>query len=344
MKQYILCILLFCAQLNTNAQSITIDLTLNKENYTPANFHIAEVKDNRTFTSKIGKTREGDVLLNKGVEKGLMDFTQHKSTVGLPITMHINKLEIMEKNLGSKRQFDLVTDIAYYTGSSKLVEYSGKSYAQLATNAAPYIEKLIRQAFNDNLKQFDTWVGKNQNTISAEPEIEVNVFFANLNENKNHISYSKTKKLYITDFKSDPDMESPGAAATMSGVGMKYKSSTLRNKTTVDVTISVYFDKAKSWMKANGKNVTTLMHEQRHFDITAFKACELKERIESGYAEFTPSSYQTQLSELLRQTQEEGAEMQNTYDRETDHGTIIDEQEKWNKKIDALLKQQSCYN
>lgn len=342
MKYYIFCLLLSFSYSSIYAQDITINLSPNKQNYTPSNFHIVDVKDDRTFTSRIGKTREGNVLLNSGLEKGLMTFMSSNSNSELPITMRITKLEIREKNLGAKRQFDLITGIAYYTGNAKLVEYNGKSYAQSNTNAAPYIEKLLRQAFNDNLEQFDAWVGKNKNTISAEPEVDVNVYFSNLADKKEHITYSSTKKLYITDFQGEPDIKSDGAAATMSGVGMKYKSSTLRNKTTVDVTISVYFDKTQSWMKANGKNTTTLMHEQRHFDITAIKACELKRKIAD--TTFSAETYQKQLSELLQQVQKEGAEMQNTYDNETDHGTIIDEQEKWNNKIDAMLAKQDCYN
>ena len=58
---------------------------------------------------------------------------------------------------------------------------------------------------------------------------------------------------------------------------------------------------------------------------------------------FLAENYKQELTDLLNQVQEEGAEMQNTYDSETDHGTIIDQQEAWNKKIEDLLRQQTCF-
>src|SRR5690606_4599851 len=141
---------------------------------------------------------------------------------------------------------------------------------------------------------------------------------------KHQISYSKGRKLFITDFQGEPDENSPGAAATLSGVGMKIQSSTLRNTTKVDVVLTVYFDKSRSWMKDNGKNVTTLQHEQLHFDITAAKACMLKRQIEQ--TRFTPENFRDELRAMLEKVQTETGDMQNTYDAETEHGTIIDAQ------------------
>lgn len=341
MKYYILCIFSFVLAHLAHAQDVPLALTKGNGDYTPSNFNVVQVVDARSVKGPIGTVKEGNLVIGNGIEKGIKDYLQPGPDNALQVNMHINKLEVKEKNLGGKRQFDLAMSIAYYVENTKLLEYNGSSYAQSNTNAAPYIEKLLRQSINNNLKQFDTWAGKNKTTVSAEPEVEVHVYFSNLAKSPDQISYSKTKQLYITDFKGEPDINSPGAAATMSGINMKYQSSTLRNKTTVNVTVSVYFDKTRSWMKDNGKNSTTLMHEQRHFDITAIKACELKQLIES--TAFTPDSYKTQLTALLDRVQKEGADMQNLYDEETIHGTVIDEQAKWDKKVAELLSQQKCY-
>lgn len=323
---------------------VSVTISTEKQNYAPEHFNIIGVTDDRTETDRIGTIQSGALNVSGGLAEGLNEYFNaiHPEAAGqIPVTMHITAFEIKEKSLGKKRQFDLNMEIAYYAGSSKLVSYKGSSFAQSFDDYLPYIEKLIRENINSNLKQFDQWVGKNKATISAEPVVNVKVYFSNLASKTGHIAYQKSRKLYITDFEGPPDETSPGAAATLSGVGMNYKISTLRNVTDVDVTIMAYFDRSRSWMKDNGKNVTILQHEQRHFDITAIKACELKKEIEA--TTFLPDTYKEQLKALLDKAEQAGVDMQNQYDRETEHGTLIDKQEEWNKKILDMLAEQSCF-
>lgn len=336
--------LVFCVSLSGFGQTHNIALSDIKVDYQPQHFYIKKIIDSRESKSAIGRITEGSINLVGGLSPALSTYvsnnvSQNKSTIG--VNMLINRFDISEKSAGGKRQFELLIGIAYYAGAAKLVEFNGSAYAQSAGSADSYIDKLIRDNINGNFKQFDSWMAKNKNSIATEPAVNVKVNFARTTEKADQIVYSKNRKLYITDFEGKPEEDIIGAAATLSGISMNYQSSTLRNKTDVTVTVSIYFDKSRSWMKENGKNVTTLIHEQRHFDITAIKACQLKEQLEN--TEFTPQDYKSQLKDLLNKAQTEGAEMQNTYDDETEHGTIVDRQEAWNKKIDEMLSRQKCY-
>ncbi len=325
-------------------QATTITLSDIKAGYKPVNFHIVAVQDKRANTQQLGRLSDGRVDLEGGVAAALMMYldknvTQDKNT--LPVTMQLNRFDITEKQVGRKRQFDLNMGITYYSGDAKLVEYNGSSFAQSMGEAQSYIDKMIRENIISNFQTFDKWLETNKGTISPKPSVEVNVILAKTTDKSEHIPYTTSRRLTIADFKGRPDESSPGAAATMSGVGMEIESSTLHNSTKVSVVVSIYFDKSRSWMKENGKNPITLLHEQKHFDITALKACELKERIEK--TTFTPEGYKTELRDLLRKIEDEGTEMQNTYDRETEHGTIAKEQDAWNKKTDELMSRQKCY-
>lgn len=323
-------------------EGVVINLSADKSTYMPVNFHVVDVTDTRTFTNTIGRVNEGAITVKGGLGEGLKAYVNHKITGGaVPVTMQINRFEIREKQAGSKRQFELGMSIAYYSGKSKLLEYSGNAYTQSISDAVPYIEKLVKDNISGNLKEFDAWMAKNKESISAEPVVTVRVFMSGVAEKQGHIAYSKDRKLYMTDFEAEPDQSSIGAAATLSGIGMKMQASTLRNITKVDLTLTVYFDKSRSWMKPHGKNVTTLQHEQLHFDITAIKACMLKQQIEQ--AKFSAANYKEELSNMLAKMQEEAGDMQNTYDRETAHGTIIAEQENWTKSVGDMKRQQSCY-
>ncbi|HEY9178206.1 MAG TPA: hypothetical protein VIN07_10965 [Flavipsychrobacter sp.] len=321
---------------------LMINIAGDKSTYTPAHFHITEVVDSRTFTGSIGKVSDGPVAVDGGLADGIKAFVAvPMAENSIPVSMHVNQFEVKEKAAGSKRQFELSVTIAYYAGESKLLEYSGNAFAQSVTNAAPYIEKLVKDNITGNLKEFDSWMAKNKQTISAEPTVTVQVAMSGLSEQKTHIAYSKNRKLFITDFEAEPDDASIGAAATLSGIGMKIQASSLRKNTNVNVILTVYFDRARSWMKDNGKNVTTLQHEQLHFDITALKACMLKQQIEK--AEFSPANYKQQLRDMLAKVQEETGDMQNMYDLETEHGTIIDKQEDWTRRIEEMKRNQTCY-
>ncbi len=345
MHKFFSTILLYTAgALTCYGQSATIKLSGIKADHKLEHYYIKNVIDSRENKNGIGRINEGSIDLDGGLANGLEQYIKEnvdQNKDGLPLNMVIRRFDIKEKAVGSKRQFDLGMTISYYSGSAKLVEYSGSSFAQSNSEANSYIDKLIRNNVTDNMHQFDAWVGKNKNTIVTEPTVNVQVNFARTIDKEDQIIYSKNRKLFISDFEGKPDENIIGAAATLSGIYMNYQSSTLRNKTDVKVTVSIYFDKSRSWMKDNGKNATTLMHEQRHFDITAIKACELKEKIEN--TAFSPADYKEQLSRMLDNAQEEGAAMQNAYDEETEHGTIIDKQEAWNKKIDELLSRQKCY-
>lgn len=345
MKNVILCLILSIPTvIQVAAQDITIQLKKDPSDFQPKNYYISNVVDDRTFKNKLGKINDGDIHLEGGEATGLNNyFNNHfkKSNGALPVEMHLNTLSVREKAVGGKRQFDLTIGIAYYTNGQKTIEYNGSAYAQSSTSALPQIEKLVRTNIINNLKQFDAWMAKNKASISAGPSVKVSVQFAKHTKDKNIIPYNKDNKLFITDFKAAPDTSSYGDAATYSGIHMNYKSSTMHQQTTVDVTLSVFFDRSESWMKPQGKNASTLRHEQRHFDITALKACELKELIEQ--TPFNPDSYQQELKKLLYRIQKEAGEMQNLYDEETAHGTIIDAQEKWNKNILTQLGKQQCY-
>lgn len=345
MKQFIITALILLLGTQLFAQKkLHIDLSNSSINNTPKNFYIKHVVDRRDNTAQIGTISEGIIDLKYGTELSLTNFMQQRiswSNSDFPIIMQVKTMNITEKDMGSKRQFELDVSFVYYSNNNKLIEYRGNGYVQTNGGYEEAIKKLILGNLEDNLKRFDAWVGKNKSTITAEPSVNINVVLADRASKPNHISYSKNRRLYTSDFQGEPDMSIDGAAGTFSGIGMSYNTLIKLNQTTVDVTLYVYFDTRQSWMKAEGKNSTVLNHEQRHFDLTALKACELKKRIKDTH--FSPDTYGQQLDDLLNTIKEEASELQEQYDEETQHGTLIDIQEAWNLKIDKMLKQQNCH-
>ncbi len=342
-------LLLFLSTIAIAQDTKIIKLRQQPSDFQPQNFHITYVVDDREDTTTIGTMHKGfankltAIDLKDGAAVALAQYignniTQDKST--LPIVLHIKDLTISEDRGNYKEQLNLSLALGYYQGDNMLIEYSGTAYIQTGIDASMYIDRIIRQNVASNMKEFDKWLGRNKEQVNAEATIKVNVSFATSASDTNMILYSKTP-LTLQDFTGTPDDLSLGVAATFSGINMQYEIRTLGLSTTVNVKETVYFHKNKSWVKGNGYNTRVLSHEQLHFDITALKACQLAEKIRNF--NFSAGNYSEELSNLLQEANQEAEDLQRRYDKETEHGTLLDNQEEWQKSIAEQLAQQSCY-
>lgn len=327
-----------------------IKLKQEKASFKPQRFHIISVTDDRADTTNIGTMHAGilnkltQINLQNGSTASISRFIENnivQDTATAGIELHIIQLEISEKITGMKQQADLAMGVAFYFYGNKLVEYSGSAFMQTGADASIYIETLIRQNLERSLKEFDKWLEQNKNSITKNAGVEVNVEIARTLDDLDQILYSKSRPLTFDDFKGEPDDLSIGAAATFSGVDMKYYTETKNGLTAVKVVLTPYADKSKSWKKKDINNSNILQHEQLHFDITAIKACELADSIRQQV--FTVDNFGSILKDMLRRTDKETMQMQLMYDKETVHGTNTKKQKEWNENITALLDKLSCY-
>lgn len=171
--------------------------------------------------------------------------------------------------------------------------------------------------------------------------VNVSVTIEDKVDDKNLILFSYDRPLIVADFKGRPDASSHGVAATYSGIQVAMKGAIRDNKMQLDVLLTVYFDKSKSWAKKDGKSERVLAHEQNHFDLTALKACELSKAIAS--ANYKSETAMQQIRDLQQKYTKELNELQVQYDRETKHGTIEEEQAKWSARIKSDLAAVGCY-
>src|SRR5439155_19680676 len=105
--------------------------------------------------------------------------------------------------------------------------------------------------------------------------VTVKVLMEKTTDDTNFIVYSISRPLQVSDFAAQPDELSLATAITNSGMLVTYDAETKNGYTDVFVHITPYFDKTKSWYRNKKQNPKTLLHEQKHFDIAALKACEL---------------------------------------------------------------------
>lgn len=93
----------------------------------------------------------------------------------------------------------------------------------------------------------------------------------------------------------------------------------------------------RSWVKSSTLDYKNgLRHEQYHFNITEYHSRLLNEKLM-----FNDSISEEEANKLLNQINKKLSVMQTTYDDETDHSLIREQQDYWEYKVDSLLQAHS---
>ena len=357
-KGQILAIVIIILSINSYSQDIkTIRLKDEKISYAVKTFRISAVVDDRKDTSQIGSVRTGlmasklqTLNLEGGAGSSILRYIRKNLTQNdsaSPMVLHISTLLAEETGrAGMKSSNELTMELALYHDGKKMVEFSGGGSAESTGDASKLIEELIRGSLAKILEQFDEWWSRNKSFYLGQKKnrtIHVEVAMDQDEEGNDFISYSPKRPLTLEDFKGHPDHVPTTAAVTSSLVSLKYSSFlTMDNEIIVDVSVVAYFNKSKSWCRADSQNPETLAHEQRHFDLSAVKACELVDTIRQF--QFSVDNFAAELDRLHRAKQKELDRLQDLYDEESKHGTGSGTQQKWNLLIDARLKQLNCFH
>jgi hypothetical protein len=172
-------------------------------------------------------------------------------------------------------------------------------------------------------------------------KVKVVVKIDDRTRNDSLILYKRERPLVTGDFKGKPFSHTKGVAATYSGILMQIEGESLGDVLSVTVSLQVYFNRYKSWVKPAGRNERVLAHEQIHFDLTAIKACALARAIEQG--SYTSENVKEQLHVLQTQHMADLQRLQDSYDLETQHGVIEEKQEEWALRISKGLSNQQCF-
>ncbi len=110
--------------------------------------------------------------------------------------------------------------------------------------------------------------------------------------------------------------------------------------TRVEVTNAM--DPTLSWVLPDQRTPAVLNHEQRHFDLQEVYRRRLEQRLWGLWA-VGPSADQAQrqllaqAAAVFEQIQQENAQAQQRYDRETDHGRLTEQQALWDQRIALWL-------
>ena len=155
------------------------------------------------------------------------------------------------------------------------------------------------------------------------------------------IVYKPGIKVNWNDFKGEPQNRGARVAMTYSGFAFSFHSDEYNFK----LKINVYMIRSKSWTKTDDSFV--LQHERGHFDITEISARKFWKILKAKHLDHVKNSEAKKkylaIKELYHTIANESEEMQDQYDKETNHSIIKEEQIKWTAKINKQLEELPSY-
>jgi hypothetical protein len=154
------------------------------------------------------------------------------------------------------------------------------------------------------------------------------------------ISWSNDTKLTWNDFKGTPDSRSPFFAASRYRLLYAFNSHYSSENKTYTLTFKVQgvFIPNLSWVKKDRKSDALLAHEQLHFDINELYARKLLQKFQ---AKTYTSNFESEVKQIFMSVSQEEYDLQNRYDRESQHSINRSAQTAWKKLIYEQLSNPS---
>lgn len=168
--------------------------------------------------------------------------------------------------------------------------------------------------------------------------VALSLFLASIGQKapaEDKIHWNNSRKLSWQDFKGNPRESSQFSAESSLQISYGLKISQEGGVTNYLFTVDCYFEKKDSWVKPDKKTDALLKHEQIHFDIAEYFARKLRKEFKKNT--FTIADYQSKSKAIFNKNFTEYQSYQTAYDEDTRHGSIPEEQAKWEEKVGNLL-------
>jgi hypothetical protein len=345
---------IFLLPLFVNAQNTSTAIVLHDEkfSFTPHEFYIAVVADERKDRSSVASlldTKDPTHPLVKADLKGgaittIKNFLSHnldRDTSLRPIILTIKEFEITETGLPGGRvsghlgvAFSFSLQQSYET--VHLTDYTGGIRYNRPDSKPADIEPIFRQGIEDALAYFNTWINSHADN-SALLAKSVKVSFTDYTEKPegDTIYYSAHRPLTWADFK-DKVRNARYEAEVFTSIGYIEKNEVKNGAIHINLAIKVYVAKSDCWVRSGGSDTYILNHEQRHFDIEKVVSEHFKEKILA--MRLPVENFDGPINVQYLETLREATAIQKQYDADTRHGQDRQAQAQWDVKIDRELK------
>ncbi|WP_157600485.1 hypothetical protein [Rufibacter sp. DG15C] len=332
-----------------------IQLRAEKLSFTPNEFFIADVVDERTSSKMVGHLIPPFVVPDLPVAAQAVDFqggslpaikTYIKQSLAQdaslrPITLKIKEYQVTETpgakgKVNGQVTITVAFELRREGKQIHLLDYkSGARYSR-SGNQLTVVEPTLRKLLNGSLEYFHLWMEREAaGNEKLAKGLQVHITDHTENTEPDTLFYDPNRPLNFSDFKG---RRPPDNFAATIFPGLSYESTATMDKGIIHIKIhiKVYALRELTKVRDDARDARTLNHEQRHFDIVKVASERFKQRIQPH--KLTIDDYDSMIQyEYLKALWEIGAE-QKKYDADTNHGQSMAVQMKWNAYLDEELK------
>jgi hypothetical protein len=324
-----------------------------KLNFTPHEFYIAEVTDDRTDKSPVASLLYKDDAhgyLNRSYEMkdgcaiSIKRFITNNLPQNInlrPVIISIKSLRLTETSTPAGRisghlAIDFTFGLQKNYGSLALTEYTAGVRYTRSDGVTDIAEPTIRQAIERALTWFNKWMNDRAETdIRLATSVKLQLTDYSEKTEGDTIYYSTARPLTWADFREKP-MTGNFDAEIFTSVGYTEQASVEKGVINLNIGMKVELAKSDCWVRSRAQDDYALNHEQRHFDIAKIIGEHFKQKLAS--MNLPPDNYDGEINVEYLETLRELHSMQTQYDKETRHGRDNLAQSRWDDKIDAELK------
>ncbi len=313
-----------------------------------SNYCIQIIQDFRPIQNTIGniiinQKSENLTLISdlpKALKKHLPD-TYFSNKTGFQILIKIQAFNLIEKQISPQKIegkfrlkfiFEIIRD---EQTSVFLTEYSGGNSILRSPNAILAYQQSIAMAIDKSIIYFDKWIKTNEK-IAPQLAQFVKIKFINPQIIQQDDTVFYPKHLSWADFRASAANKRKYQASVFTSFSYEGNATVQDGIIVLEISTKTYMLKEGSWAMDIAKNdPESLIHEQRHFDISQIATNRFKKTLSIEL--FSIDDYNSQVQYLFLEAYREHQKLQEQYDTETNHGQNSTAQNYWNNWIDAQL-------
>jgi hypothetical protein len=337
-----------------SADFTSIPLRVVSQVLSPDEYFITKILDERSDLSPtaflVHDAKNGNNLRTANLKGGTIPALEQYISGAYPgnkalrpIVLRIKDCKIIEKLKDSRTglvEGDVHLDFTFALEREDelmdLLDFQGGISYKRGVRQFHLIEPFLRRSVNLAMKYFDDWITKDapNNNILAQ-SVRINMRDYSGSNEGDTVFYATERLLTWADFTGRPRFNSY-AASIFASIGYEANSRMENGEIVLDLVFKTYMLKSSSWVRS-ANNSYGLNHEQRHFDIAKIIIEQLKDTL--AKLELEPHNYDRKISFHYLEAFREMNRMQEEYDGQTANGSNAPAQERWNKKIDGLLRE-----
>lgn len=349
---------IFCFTLDVISQITpsqeTLVLTNKPLGFTPKEFYISEVQDERKDLSavawiipqgsRLSQTQPRD--LKGGGKAAIEAFLLQSLPRNMelrPIIVRIKEFRLIETLspqgvVNGELKVHLAFELKKEKKPVHLMDYNGGMKYRRSANQRAGVESGLTRSLGNGLEYLHHWINK-EVASNVKLATGVKVIFEDQTANLDNdtVFYNPGRPLVWEDFTGRPQLGGTFSASVFPSFAWEGKSEVVNGIIHLHLKTKVFMLKSSSWVKEGNKNPYALNHEQRHFDIVKIIMERFKVKLQS--MDLSPDDYEGVLGYQYLEVYREMNRLQDDYDGETRHGLNKTAQEKWNQKIDQELRE-----